>query len=414
MNRKFLTTLLLVGTRLGASILQFVLALLIARLYGAAILGEFQIYISYTLLFGSFFSIGLPSFVAREVAANDVSGGASQQNSSVIGWLFVIITVLCLSVYAIYAFAKEMPLVSSYAIDNIVVTISIVSGGIYSILIVLSESLKGLKEVSRALISEFYYPPIFFLLILLLLTYSGVEITVGTLLVSYLSALMLALLFTSILIFTKHQLKVTRQTVSDNIGEVMRMWGIRLLNSLYPAAPYLVLPFFVSAVDVGLFSIAHKLVSVIGTIVTAVSSIYMADFSRSYYGGDKGKLMSEFAGSRKVLLTFVTPLAIIYMLLPGYLLSFFGDEFLRAATMLAVMAFSRYVASFFGLTETVLNMTGNAIYELRSAVISVGLFFLVAVLLVQSMGVLGAAIAFASSVVMRAVVSRYYVKMIHC
>lgn len=405
----FIKVSVFVGSRFGATLLQFLITLSIARVFGAETLGSFQTFLSFTFLFGSLFSLGFPTFVAREVSIQpDVDGG--EKTASIIKWVFAATGVFCLASFLLWNFLIKDFVTEKAAFDSAIYSLALIAGGLYGGQLILSETLKGLKQVGLSLVVEFYLPIILFMVFMLRGYYNEGLTQTNQILQLYLYALLISFIVSAAFVFSRFRVRIHAGKLSNDFSELMRLWGIRLINALYPSAPYILLPLVSSAAEIGFFSIAHKLVSIIATVVTAIASMYLARFSSSFHAGSMAQLSSLYRESRRILVLITTPIAIAYILFPGNILPYFGQEFISATGLLIALGLTRYLSNYFGLTELLLNMSGYAAQELKSAIISLSFFFLASGLVIGlGWGVMGITLVFGLTFIIRSAVSYFFV-----
>jgi O-antigen/teichoic acid export membrane protein len=134
--------------------------------------------------------------------------------------------------------------------------------------------------------------------------------------------------------------------------------------------------------------------------------------SELYSNSEFGKMKQLIAKSTKLIFIVTLPLVIIIILANKLVLSIFGDEFISGGVALIVVMLSQLFNAISGSSGQVMNMTGNhkmlRNFTIYSAILNIALNLL----LIPSYGILGAAIATASSIIVLNLSSAVFVKRI--
>lgn len=105
-------------------------------------------------------------------------------------------------------------------------------------------------------------------------------------------------------------------------------------------------------------------------------------------------------------LVLVAPLAALCLIVPGFLLGLFGEEFVAGALTLQLLAAAQTVNVVFGPVGTALIMVGRERQVLAIEIVASSIAVLLALILIPQLGMVGAAIGFASATVLRNTASR--------
>ncbi len=165
----------------------------------------------------------------------------------------------------------------------------------------------------------------------------------------------------------------------------------------------LIIGFFLSQADVGLFSAAHRVASVLAFIVVIFNSITMADFSRLHATDDHSALRQLADKSTLFMVATAAPVLIGLTLWPGTLLGLFGNAFRAPETsrVLLILLAGQAVNLLTGSAGPLLNMTGHQkvvkTAAIRSAVYAVALL----TGLTWQFGLTGAAMGAAAAMMIR-------------
>ena len=156
----------------------------------------------------------------------------------------------------------------------------------------------------------------------------------------------------------------------------------------------IMLGIFKSEAEVGYYSIAFKLATLTGFVLSAVSTMAAPKFAEYYHSSKIEELLYIAKKSTKLIFWTTTPVLICLILFGRpILLYMFSVEFVKGYYALVMLVVGQFINSISGCTGYFMNMTGyQNIYQyimFFSALINIGLnYFLIPIL-----GINGAAIA---------------------
>ena len=166
-------------------------------------------------------------------------------------------------------------------------------------------------------------------------------------------------------------------------------------------SPTIILGLYASAKDVGLYSLANSAAFVINFVLWIVSTVYAPYFASYHSEGKNKELRSLVLSSTMYMMFIATPIFLVIVCFPKFILGYFGNEFTEASDALVIMAFAQLFNVLTGPVYFLLNMTGlhrklrNIV--LITAVISISSSFA----LVPFYGYMGAAISSAIGLVVQ-------------
>lgn len=155
------------------------------------------------------------------------------------------------------------------------------------------------------------------------------------------------------------------------------------------------------AAEAGVYSIATRFLVVGSLASSAVMQVTGPRFSELITRGDQEGLQATFRTSARWVVWTVWPMYLVLATFPEPLLRLFGPEYVEASTAVTVLALATCLSAAAGSVDTVLLMSGRSWLSLGNwggaLVIDLGL----ALVLIPRYGLLGAAIAWAASIVAR-------------
>jgi O-antigen/teichoic acid export membrane protein len=211
--------------------------------------------------------------------------------------------------------------------------------------------------------------------------------------VATIAAFVMLLYFLHRLFPLSRPITTARYDVKQILGLSLPVYLSYVMDMLGGNLEVLLLGILNTATAVGIFAAAAR-IGFVGNMfhrsVLNVSPPIVSDL----YSQEKRKQLERFYQvMTKWTFTFNVPLFIGIVLFPGTILSVFGDSFVAGSVALTIMALGFLSTAAAGICGVIINMTG---YTWLSMINSIGVLALTVALnliLVPSMGVVGAAIA---------------------
>lgn len=121
----------------------------------------------------------------------------------------------------------------------------------------------------------------------------------------------------------------------------------------------LILGAFVSADQVGLYSVAHRMAFVVNFILMVFNSVIAPQFAYLYKEGRMEELERLAVKSTNYMTCFATPVLLGFVLFPEDVLRAFGQEFVKGGAFLVCLSVAQFVNVATGSVGFLLNMTGG-------------------------------------------------------
>jgi len=373
----------------------YVFTLLVARKFGADIMGVFALSITVLSIASVIGRLGLDTALLKFVAEYSAQGRHDQVNGIYKKTLRIAIPFsVILSIF----FYILSPYIAAYGFHNEALTFSfrIVSLAVLPsvLLLINTQALRALKQIKESSffqnVSNYLFASGF--IILLLMISEGRNIPI----LAYLMALIAGLAVSGILwtrrrgqTIDNYDVMKTRQLLKVSIPML-------LSNSMFLLMGWvtiLMLGYYRPESDVGIFNVAFKIASLTGIALVSTNTI-MGPKIAEFYGRRDIAGMGKSARQSAGLVFWVTlPLACILFLFPGPVMSFFGDEFRAGALVLIILTVGQFVNAAVGPVGLLLQMTGKQVL-LQNIMISVTITNIILnIILIPRYGIVGAAIS---------------------
>ena len=165
-------------------------------------------------------------------------------------------------------------------------------------------------------------------------------------------------------------------------------------------ADKIVLGYYLSATQVGIYAVAMALVGFVPVALQSVNQIFSPGIAELHATGDHSLLRRLYATLTKWILALTIPLALTIMILARPLMGIFGSAFEAGATVLIIGTIGQLVNCAVGSVGYLLLMSGNQNQMVKIQAVNAALMITLSVLLVPRFGIRGAACAAAVAVAM--------------
>jgi O-antigen/teichoic acid export membrane protein len=387
-------TLKLIGTGLS-----FGFNIALARRLGTEGAGAFYLSLTIMIIASLIARMGLDSALVRFTAV-----AFSQGNWAHVGGLYAksmrIAVVLSLLVTAAIVGGAPWMAHSIFSKPLLVQPLRIMALSIlpFSLLILHSELLRGVKRTRDSVLIQSIAVPAFNLL--LLVSVSGaasIERIAGT----YAFATFLALALGWYLWRRATPLLRGVKGEFDSallIGTSAPLFWVALIALLMSSIDSIVLGIFSNSSDVGVYSVTLRIATIVGLLLVAVNTVTAPQFAELYAQGKLAAIEKLAMKSARLTVLLGAPVLLVCIVSPALVLGMFGPGFARGATALMILAVGQFINAATGSVGYLLTMSGNE-KPMRNSMIVLAIAHLgVSLILVPRYGIIGAAVANAISV----------------
>ena len=404
------------SARVAATALGLVASIIIARVYGAEVMGIVAVVQSFLMLVSIFTVLGTKTSLLRLIPEHLVkySPTSAFKVYRKTQWIVITASVLTATLFLLAAdfisdriFSK--PHLSSYfSMAAIFVVFK-------SLTELNTQAVRGLRLIKTFAIMQIL-PQGFNLLLL---------ISIGLLLPTRdvpVYALLGGFAMTGILGWIVMDYSFRKRMYPDDLVQPMSILDILSISfpMLMTAAMTFVigqtgvimLGMFRSEAEVGYYAIAVKLATLTSFVLTAVNSMAGPKFSELFHSGKTDELFYVAKRSAKLIFWTTTPILLSLVIVGKPVLHIaFGPEFTVAYPALLLVVLGQFVNSISGATGLFMNMTGNQrVFRnivFATAFANVGLNFM----LIPSYGIHGAATAAMFSLMTWNIATLGYIKL---
>lgn len=186
------------------------------------------------------------------------------------------------------------------------------------------------------------------------------------------------------------------------------LW-VASMNLVMGWTDILVLGAWTNSATVGVYGIATRVAALTAFILVAVNSVTAPRFAALYAQGNHVALSRLAQRSAAWMLLAASPVVVVMLLFPNFILQLFGTDFVEGLWLLRILALGQLVNVAVGSVGYLLMMTGHERLMRNNVMLSALLNLLGNLVLVPIMGATGAAISTAISLAFMNLVSFFLV-----
>lgn len=173
-----------------------------------------------------------------------------------------------------------------------------------------------------------------------------------------------------------------------------------LFGVLAPRADIMILGYWVSSQDVGLYLAAFQTSAILALILGAFDVVFAPAISRAWAAKDRPAFQESYELIHRIALTVTMPLCVLLVFFAEDALSVFGAGFAAAGPILAILTIGHLVNAASGCANTVLLMSGHSRVVLVNTVVYGTILIGVTAAMIPLWGPVGAAVAASGSFVL--------------
>lgn len=399
--------------RFSSFIASYLLTFSIARLYGASVVGTYAL--AYTLLqiMAILSLFGLDNLIVRSLASAPDENKFSIIKSTYIHSLIIVVSfALIISVlsYVLSDFIStevfHKPQFASHFRISCLALIPFVS------VLLHAACFRGMKNMTGFSIFRLLIP-LFTALLIIFFFYANKKI-------SPVQSLMISVIFLCAISF----IAWFRFARLSGVHYEIKNKSLKILYQSYPmlitGSVFFILGWvdnicigiFKTERDLGIYDIAFKIAAASAIVLAAFNAIQAPVFAELYAKSEKKKLRSIVQSSTRIMFYITFPLTLLVCLFPEVILGIFGDEFKEASLSLIILSIGSFINVSSGSVGILLQMTGRQRQYNNIVLIGAGINIGLNILLIPRMGILGAAIASATSKIFQNIAAVMYVKKV--
>jgi len=174
---------------------------------------------------------------------------------------------------------------------------------------------------------------------------------------------------------------------------------VTILQTFMHWMDILMLGYFTDATTVGLYHPAARTAGLLQALLLSFISIYAPMMAQFHREGDRKKMADTYKLVSRWLLMCAIPISAIFIIFPGKVMLLFGPEYLPSAKILVILTGATFIQAIFGAAGPTLSMSGHTKLVLWNTIGAFVLNFGLNIFLIPNYGIIGAAIATLTSLI---------------
>lgn len=386
--------------------LSYAFIVIVSRSFGAESYGRFSIAFTVLNIFALVFALGIPDATIKIVSDKSINSKFHFRKTSM-GLLLFSALVGSFILYALSGFLSHFYKDESLERYFIIAAITLTP----LILLRLNfETLRGKNKIIRfGFLSHII--PFFVASILVLVGFYYFNIIEDDIIISaYAIGVVIAFTLSAFWIKKVDTSLLKKYTAKQLMHYSFPMLATSSFIFIMGWTDTLMLGYYNDKVDVGIYNVVIRIARIAIIAITSINLVLAPKISELYGNSEVDEMKQLITKSTKLIFVFTVPLVLVIMIANKYVLSIFGNEFIDGGTALIIVMTSQLINAISGSSGQVMNMTGNhkkiRNFTMYSGVLNISLNFL----LIPLYGIIGAAIATASSIIVLNLSSAIFVK----
>ena len=280
----------------------------------------------------------------------------------------------------------------------------------FALINVLAAVFRGFDRIEPQVYFEYIMLNMLFLLLLAVIVSIGLPFI--TILYAYLASLVVTFAVFAVFSIRKLpqmagslEMKRASPVTKDLLLFSLPLLGAVILTGVMNWINTLMLGHFRTPEAVGLYNAAHPLAQFIAEPLVALLLIYTPIATGLYSRNRMSELRRDYTVLVKWLMVITLPIFLVLFLFPEAVIRlFFGAGYVEAGTALRVLSFGFIIGNLSGPNRGTLVALGHARFLMWTTLAAVLLNVVLNIFLIPLLGIVGAAIAFATSIILTNVV----------
>ena len=188
------------------------------------------------------------------------------------------------------------------------------------------------------------------------------------------------------------------------------LYGVAIMNMIMSMSDTVMLGIWQENHVVGIYGVALRITAVSSMFLVVVNTIVAPKFSILFENGEHDSLSQLVRNSTFLMVLVATLFLVLFISIPDFILSLFGEEFVVGKMILIILAVGQFVVLSTGPVAALLMMTGHERFHRNTTTLSAALNIMLNFLLIPVYGGAGAAFATAFSLSIKNVLAVMHVR----
>lgn len=413
-NSLILSTLTVFIIKTGGALFTLLSYILLSRLLGAANVGAYYLSLSVISIASTLSLLGMNNPIVKYSARS-----YEKKDTRTLTDLYtftVSVSFLCSFLLFIIVYIAA-PIISNHLFHNpeLINNIRLMSLAIIpmNLMMIHSSMLKGIQKSNNATIVESLAMPSTMTLLLLLFSSHTTLLHAS---IFYIVATFVSL-WAGYTFWKKHILKATGASLSATfnrkqfLNTSMPLFSVAVMTMIMGLSDTIMLGYWHNSETVGVYGSALKVASISTMFLVVANTTLAPKFAILFEKGAHNELAILVRKSTQIMSLISLFFLITYLLIPEFLLSLFGEEFIRGKTTLIILSIGQFFVLGTGAVANLLMMTGHEKFHRKTTTFSAVLNIVLNFVLIPSYGSEGAAFATSLSLALKNIIAMQFVRV---
>lgn len=396
------TAIVITGT-MASMLLAFIARVMIIRITTQSEYGVYTLALSVVGIFATISTMGLSEGVTRHIAYFRGNGNLKNVKATIFSSIKIalISSVLFTIISLYYSDFISVNIFQSPELANVLKIFVFTIPFIVFINLFIA-IFRGFGNVNTHVYFNNLLKPVLNILLLIVVILLGLSF-LGVVYAYFLSILITCTLFT-IYIWKRYALTIGKNELFNNsmtkdlLFFSIPLLAVGVLIQTMSWTDTLMLGYFKTPKEVGIYNAALPLAHLLSIVVTSVAFLYTPIMSKLYGEHKMEELRLSYAISTKWIFIGTLPIFFILFMFPTVALnSMFGPRYVGASDALQILALGFIFNSYFGLNYYTLITIGKSKFIMQCTLISAVINVILNIILIPEFSLVGAAIASALS-----------------
>lgn len=391
-------------------IFSYVISIFISKTFGATGIGVFSLTNQIIAILVLISLLGSSFYVVKLVAKLKSSNKLIDLNNKLVSLLMYIVLIGIFFTFILHLYSEDI----SKVLNNIQLSkpLKIASLGIIPITIIryFSFAFNGKMQVVLSAFLKMFLVPCITLIMIGSSFFFKIKLELLTIFYFFLLSNIVVGSLAIFVWFYQNPIKKLTLNLSNNFYRTFPFLIVSLSLFLYNSFNLFILDYFIDTKNVGLFSIAFKLGSIISLIHLVLSKIFSPIIIKLIAENKKCQLEKLLQRVSKYLFYLSILIFIFFGAFGKSLLAIWGEEFIQSYNCLIVIVFAQLINVYTGYTGLLLINLGYEKLTSKIIFFMLPLSLVISFLLIPKYGILGASISFATCMILENIMKYFFVK----
>ena len=393
-----------------SAVLGFGLQILIARNVSTETYGELGILINYGTTLSFFVLFGVNTYVLRKISTLDIAENKEEISKLYFDSIFFVLSNSAITFVFLLLVHLVVPItIIDMSLSNVLIFIGFTLS--LAAIFLLQNIDRALGYMIRSIAPTSIFKSLIIMAIFILILNLNVEINVQTLFFLYVvSSLLLSFYYLvkqiPLLNFNLSEFRVGYKRLFISSKDY---FVNRISHNFLKSLDLIFIDLLLTSFDAGVFLASLRIRIIIMFGLNAMNVVFSPDIAKLYKEGKIGELNEIIKTANYLIFAFSLLFVMGVLLFSKSILSVFGNDYIEGSTVLIIICLANLVEATFGMTGSILNMTGNQRYYNKVIFLLLFLYVISAPIFLNLWGLLGSAVLILSITLVKNILEWKYI-----